>query len=241
MQIKDEKQRALLKLPAKRISTILDELAGLRRRFNSGEDVVVPLVTLILKSGREITGWFISYESDRNETCLLFQLYSIEGRMPTYDILYISPASIEGLIVHNAVDVVHHLSFGKISRPPGLPAPSRLDLKRKAREFSEKLSEALGVQVEFEIDWQAMPDYDEVFCALADFLNLCSGVMAELADEEFSREIVAKVLKKIIFRDAPAASAKREADTIILSSPLSGEDQGRFTKNSLREAIESLF
>jgi hypothetical protein len=32
-----------------------------------------------------------------------------------------------------------------------------------------------------------------------------------------------------------------ESDTIILSSPLSGEVQGRFTGNSLREAIESLF
>jgi hypothetical protein len=114
-------------------------------------------------------------------------------------------------------------------------------LKRKAKAYSEELTESMGVPLVFEIDWQAIPDYDEVFFALGDLMGLCKVTVGELAADEFSKEIVAKSLRKIIFRDAPAASVKMESDTIILSSPLSGEVQGRFTGNSLREAIESLF
>lgn len=239
--IQDEKQKALLLIPPKRIQTILDELANLRDRANKGEDVTIPLTTLHLKNGKDITGWFLGMEYDRNEQCLLFQICSSDYRSYTYDIAYLYPASIEAMTVHNAAEVAHLISFGKVAVPPGTPAPTKLELKHKARDLAEAISEALGVDVSLEVDWNVMPDYDEVFIALSTLMNDCAGVIMELASEEFARDIMAKRLQRITFVDAVEPKVKLEEGVLTISSALSGEEKGRFSRFALKEAIESLF
>jgi len=238
--LKDENLKILSKLPVKRIQTILEVLMDLRRRFNNGEDVPTPLTTIYLKSGRSFSGWLLDMAKDRKEQCLLFQIY-YENRMAIdYDVVYFHPHSIDTIVIHNIPKMAHLFSFGKIAAPQK-PAPSKLELRRKSKEYARTVSGAIGVKIGYDADWKAMPRGEEVMRSLADLLSDVTGALVEIAKDKFSKEEIAKVLKKVFFGAAEEAEVSLEGDTLKIASILPSPPDKKLSRKDLREAIEKAF
>jgi hypothetical protein len=233
----DERIESLSKLPAKRVETMLLELAQLRRRAKQGENVVVPLATLYLASGRAATGFVLDLGEDRRGPCVLFQLPGDDPRSPRTDVLYVEPASIEGLVVHDAGSVAHLLSFGAIDTAPGTPPPSRLELRRRAEEHARAVSDLLGAPIALEIAWEGVPDSKEAMFSLGELLADALSAVKKIAEDAFGKGELARQVKRIRLANAEAPGAKREGEVLSIFAALGSGSKGRLDRVSLIVAI----
>lgn len=235
--MQDERINTLYRLPAKRLHSVLEELKSLRCRQDKGEEVVVPVITLHLKSGRDMTGVLIGMEEDRHEQCILFHLYDSMRMSPTYSVVYLSPGSIEALTLNNIADIAHQFSFGKISRP----APTKLEMKRKLKGISDKFSEKCGKHIDFVIDWMTIPKSEESMSELDELVNDFFCVISDISDEAMAMEIITKSVQQIIFQNSKNDFVSLINDSLTVSTNMEAEPSGRLTRQQLRDMTEDAF
>jgi hypothetical protein len=237
---KDERQQALFKVPARRVCAILQELKVLHDRARLGEDVALPALTLHLKSGHCLTGWLLDLEEDRQEEMLLFQVVTGERNDRADDIAYLAITAIEILTVHNAADYAHHLSGGVLSQPPGKKAPSRLELKRKAQEWSDTVSRELGKTITYSILWETLKDDDIAALCLVDTMSESTGILMELMKDSFSKILLGKAVECLLFQceDEPRAGLKEGILTIACAP--GSEQEKKLSREGLKNLIEQV-
>jgi len=101
-------QETILKLAPHPVSVVLQNLFAIRQKANQGGAMKVPLTTLHLRSGRDVTGWLISIDERKGDS-LVFQRHGPDLRQPDFHILYVDPRDIEAITVHDALPVAESL------------------------------------------------------------------------------------------------------------------------------------
>lgn len=235
--MQDERIITLYKLPAKRLFTVLEELKALRSRQDKGEEVVVPVITLHLKSGRDMTGVLIGMEEDRHEQCILFHLYDSMRMSPTYSVVYLNPGSIEALTLNNIADIAHQFSFGKISRP----APTKLEMKRKLKGISDKFAEKCGKRIDFVIDWMTIPKNYESMSELDELVNDFFCVISDLTEDAIAMETITKSVNQVIFQNSKNDFVSLISDSLTVSTNMETEPASRLTRQQLKDLTEDAF
>lgn len=99
-------QETVLALPAKTVPALLEQLQYLRQQAAGGKKVVMPLTTFHLRSGRDLTGWLVQYDSRAD--ALLIQL---QDRQPVFNLSYCSPREVEAITLMDAFPVADQLQF----------------------------------------------------------------------------------------------------------------------------------
>ena len=232
--MKYEMIKRLFKLPPKKIITILGELRDLRKRFDNGEDVVIPIISLHLKSGREYIGMLIDMEEENREQCIIFHLYDPGRKSPTYDVMYLNPRSIATLTLHNVAEIAHQFAFGSIP----LPAPTKMEITRKAKDFGNRISEKTGVNIKFDFDWDTIKINDQSMSTLFRILRDCNSIILQLLDDETAREIISGSVETILLVISDKTSASLEEGVLKLSAGLPGEKEVITTRSQLKKLIE---
>ncbi|MEW5850108.1 MAG: DUF4908 domain-containing protein [Myxococcota bacterium] len=230
----NERHEALLQLVAKSVDTVLQDLVDLRRRARKGEKVTVPLVTLHLRGGRDLTGWIVDAGEDpRHGAALVFHIPGRDFRNPDDDACYLPPAAVEAITVHGAGG--HALALEQ-----GRPAPSQLELDQRANELSRRVSRAAGRDVVFSVDWDATPDHGEPVKVMEDIMRMTAAVLEDLSAEPVGRQAVAAKVRAVRFGQGPNARVALDGETLMVIVPVNSTGEGRLSNLDLRRAVESL-
>lgn len=229
-----ERHEALLQLSAKSVASVLQDLVDLRRRARKGEKVTVPLVTLHLKSGRDLTGWIVDAgEDSRHGENLVFHIPGRDFRNPDDDACYLPPATIEAITVHGAGG--HALALEQ-----GRPAPSQIELNRRAEEMGRLVSTACGTDVHFAVDWDATPDHGEPLKAMEDIMRMVAGVLTDICAEPLGRQAVLSKVRAVRLGQGPTARVALDGETLAIVVPVGTTGEGRLSALDLRRAVESV-
>jgi hypothetical protein len=154
---------ALGRLTAQSIDAVVDELLALRRRGNAGEGVPTPMVTLHLRSGRDVVGYLLA-RSNAGAPGEAWLVHVPGAGRGGDDVAYVPPSAVEALTVHGARQLA--LAVAALA-----PVPTRLELSRRAAELGRSLSERAHHGVAVEVDWERLPSGDASLKTLATALE----------------------------------------------------------------------
>jgi hypothetical protein len=182
---------ALRTLRPQSIEAAADELLALKRRADAGDEGPVPLVTLHLKSGRDLTGHLLARGATGSAAGGSWLLHvpganGASGRFASDDAAYVPAGAIEAMTVHGAGQLA--LVVAALA-----PVPSRLELSRRVAELGRALSERTHHGVAVEVDWERVPASEEMMKALAQTVELAARALAALAAEAAGREALQPV------------------------------------------------
>jgi hypothetical protein len=223
---------ALRQLPAKGVETVLEELGALRRREKAGEALRIPLVTLHLRTGRDLQGFVLDVVEHRPSSSRLVLLHQpgSDPRRPEYDATYLAASSIEAVTVHDAV------SLSKA--PADAPAPpSRLELKRQLAALQAELRERLGTPIEVDAQWDSAPDEGEGQRTLADLVSLAGDELRGLAKEALGRDALKANVQRIRLNVGKTPGVAVSNGTLAIATTASWPD--RMTRDNLKRLLET--
>lgn len=222
----------LRRLPARSVGTLLADLPA-RGDGGSGE---APLVTLHLRSGRDLVGRVLRFEEERpgRGFCLLLQRHD-GSRGLGDDVAYIDAGSVEAVTVHGARRSAAALSAGAVEAPTGEPPPTRLALKRRGAEVAGGLSEAVGAPVALEIAWPTVPEASEAMHGLGGLLEDVGAALGEVVREFGGEALRGKAGIVRIEGGAAPGVALRDA-VLVITADLGRGRPGRLDREALRRA-----
>jgi hypothetical protein len=203
---------ALRRVAAQSIEAVADELLALRRRADLGEGLPLPLVTLHLKSGRDLIGHLLARSvagAGAGGTWLMHVpgANGASGRFASDDAAYVPATAIEAVTVHGAGQLA--LAVAALA-----PVPSRLELSRRVAELGRSLSERAHHGVAVEVDWERLPAGDESMKVLAQTVERTSQALAAVVSEMAGREALQPVTTVRLVHDGGAV--RREGAALAI-------------------------
>ncbi|XXF76228.1 hypothetical protein P2318_24660 [Myxococcaceae bacterium GXIMD 01537] len=225
-------EKALKGVEARSLEELLLRLAELQPLRARGEPVRLPLVTLHLRSGRELKGFLLEVrEAPRGGGSVVLHALSADGRRAEPDAAFVRPESIEAITVHE---------LPGLAQPPRdlPPPPTKLELRRKLAQRREALATALGAPVELEVDWERLSPEPEALGALDALGSRAFGVLEELSREPLGLEALRTQVRQVRLSVGAAAQVLREQQSLLLVTTLSA--LGWMSKGDLRGAIEKV-
>ena len=226
---KDAIDRTLSSLRSLSPPELLQELAWLRQRVADGEQLLLPLVTLHLRSGRDAAGVVREIRRESRGSWIVLHQPGFD-RPARDDVGFYSLDSVEAVTVHDlpALD----------RPPPDLPEPpGRLEVKRHMADLKGAVSGALGAPIACDAAWDTFPD-GEPMRALAEAIAQLRRILEELAGEALGLEAIKQKVKAISF--APAAErtgAQMEAQTLKVEVALT--PRLRISQAELKKSVEA--
>lgn len=201
----DERKRALYALEPKTIDRLLGELADLATREKRGEELRLPVVTMHLRSGRDLFGHVLCVGRDGS---VIFHSIGRDNRSLDYDAVHLASASIEAITRHDVQN---------IGRAPNLSedAPTKLELKRKGAALENNLAER-GAKLSINFG-DADPDEDQRR-SLADLIEELSRIFVELMSDELGKEAIGAQLDRLELRIGSASEVSKVEKTMTFST-----------------------
>jgi hypothetical protein len=203
------------RLPAKPLDRLLLAVQEIQRRCSAGEEVNPPLITLLLRSGRVVRGWLLDLGRDVDEGNLLVRLEAADKR-PSPDIAYVTIGSIDGVTIHDAEKVADLISFGKIEGPLG-PAPTKLDVKRRAAAVGQKVSEKLKHPIAVEAVWDG--DDEATLRRVSAAASDLGVILHDLSGSALGHDALKGIDKIVLKLGESAASKSKGTITLPVAKP----------------------
>lgn len=186
----------LNRLSAQPLELILSQLHQLRKRFNAGDRINLPLVTLYLQGGQVLKGSLIDISHKQGRGWVLFQDASRDQRVASFNLHYLAIDMIGAITLHDAEQVVEALSFGEVAIRI---SPSRLEIKRTLVELTQTLSTLLDKSLTANIAWDSITLDDNSLIVLADLIVDAFGALTEIGQDDFGRQVLAESLQRLSF------------------------------------------
>ena len=225
------------KLRARALRPLLEALcqAGGADPEGSG----APVLTLHLRSGRDLTGRPIHVAEERGSPGAVVLLRPVGGARgaPTGEVTYVELGAVEGVTVHDAAAAIGPLSGGELEPPPEGPVPTRLGLGRRCVAMSETLSRALSQPLVVEIDWTGISATPEALYSLGQLIGDAEAALSALIATYGASEIAPK-LASLRFHQAMSAQVQRRGDALSVGADLDRGRGGRMDKDGLKGAME---
>jgi hypothetical protein len=224
----DAIDRTLATLKSRAPLELLEELAYLRRRVADGERLVLPLVTLHLRAGRDATGVVREIVRDNRGNWLVLHLASFD-RAACEDVGFFNLDSVEALTVHDlpALDRV----------PAGLPdPPARLEVRRRLAELKSKASALAKTEVACDAAWEHFED-GEPMRSLDEVIRQLAQALEALGKEAMGLEAIESSVKAISFDVGDHTGVELEGQTLKVA--VGKSPRARATEGDLKKAIEA--
>jgi hypothetical protein len=237
----DTALQSLLRLTASSVAAMSCKLAELAERRAAGEDIPVIGVVLQLSNGREIDGSILSVDNSEGTAMLLLRNTSSNFINFSGDLSYIPLSNIICITIKSAEKMLHLLPArdGAVIFSGG--PPSRLELKRKAVQLAEAVTQACGAAITCEIDWQSIGGEGESLRFLAELLSRTTGVLVTLANDDFARREISGQLHAICFKQNHEFRLVLSAGTLTVSANFEQGSDGLPERVALSESIQDLF
>ena len=215
----------LLQLPTESVISLLQRLSDLREQQRSIPEIVLPRVTLHLRSGLDLTGYVlrVGQPVSATEPVVLLHTPGTDPRRTEDDVAYAGASSIESVTVHDAPGLA-----------PKLPAPSKLQLSRRLHTVQEQLAQRTGASPVVEIEWPANLE-EEGLRALGSLLAEVEGALTEVVSDSMGLEAVKAKLRGVKLALA-AEEAARWDDGVFFAAAAIGA-QG-LDRHALKAALE---
>ena len=168
----------ILHLQAEDLLSLLCRLTEVRHRLINGEEIELPLVS-INAGAKTFRGSVLDVNSrDSKDPIVLMEIAEGEGRFEGTKLAYIKLSAIASLEIHEAGSKKTQATMDIGS--PELPAPTKIDLKRKMANFSTWLSDKSGKAISYTMDLASLPADDKVLTTIGSVMNETTGALSEM-------------------------------------------------------------
>lgn len=198
-----------------------------------------PRVTLLLASGREVTGELIDLASTASRAAISLAL---EPRGPlasdrrTSDVLYVDVQRIEGVVLHDADDVAAALA-PEAMLPAGEPT-GKLQLRRRLAELGAELAGVLGRAPALEADVDAISGVPHGLAALAQLLDQTAAALRQITADDTGRRAVREQVTALRFEVGPPRGVRRDGTILKLAVPAPDAGAGFATAAAVMQELE---
>lgn len=215
------------------ISEVLKRLEEIRRRFNSGEDIAIPKITLDYEGG-SVSGWIIGLD-EPGETVVM-QAYDSNTRFASPQLCFIKRDEINAIKVFNADSDEVMSALYEEWQSRRTPPPTRLEIKRRMANFSTFLFEKTGTKAEYETAFDSLPESDQALCTLASLMNVVTSTLVDLSSQ--NAETSGRI-KKVIFAHGGQPRVTLSSGALSITGDLQQHPLGGMSRATLRAQIES--
>lgn len=225
-------QKALRQLPAHNLHDVIMEIWKVSMSAQEDEEQAVPHLQIHLTSGHCISGILIDYYREKKEDRTL--LLQTAG----HDISYIPFKHVTAVSIAGASAHIHHLSFGKFWYPPGAPAPTRLEVKRKMKEYQEKFQKCVSEEIIWKVMGKNIPDSGEALRVLLKGIHEAFTGLKRIVSDDAGKKIFTSKVKQVLFRHGELKGIEYKENDLTVTFNLDEEMEGIFTPYRLSEVIE---
>jgi len=220
--------KTLATLRSRNVPELLEELLWIWKRVEKGERLVVPLVTLHLRSGRDVAGFIREIKRDNRGNWVVLHMPGFE-RAVREDVMFLGLESVEALTIHDlpALDRAPR----DVPEPPG-----KLEVKRRIGDLKAKVSGLVGYDVACDALWDHFED-GEPLRGLDDAITQVGRIIEDIANEQLGLEALKTHLRAIAFDSGEASAAVREQQTLRVC--VGRTPRSRTTEETLKRAIEA--
>jgi len=197
-----------------RIEELLDSVFAEMTKEKDVEKRLALRLTLVLHSGKEMTGVPISFSGTTGKEKNQLVLWR-EGTQS--DMLFIDVASISAVVVHNVAAHAHWLVPDWAAPPVQAELPGRFQVNKKTQDLSASLSNGLAAKIDFKINWQEVTGSTddkgnnanpEAMFWLVEAMIKAEGALSELKKEaDFNKECL-PLIKEVSFGGGAKGVAK---------------------------------
>jgi len=221
-------ERALQRWPSRSLEQLFDDLSLLGRRWREGEDVRVPRVTVLLRSGRELTGFVLDVYGDRNGGRTVLLRSPAAAQPAGVDVTHVPWATVDAVTVHDVA------SWDK---PPAdaPPPPTREELVSRAAAASEALAEKVGTPIAFELE---LGDDDVALEPLDWLLRLARTTLLEVAARPAAADALRGRVKQVRLALGIQPLTAFVDGALVITTPAAWNK--RTTADSLKRELEAL-
>jgi hypothetical protein len=205
---------------------VLQKLVGTQQ---SGIPVELPRITLLLRSGRGVTGVLREIQEDRRESRSVLVWVTRRGAMLSDDLVIVPMGSIEAITVHDVP------AFGSLRRD--LPTPSPAELRHQLASLETLLRGLLEATVSVGLWADAQATSAKDLRALAFLADRASEVLGTLARDKEGKEELREEVQRIHLRVADHKNVSLTNHTLELTTGRRPVDW--YTRKDLEEAIQS--
>jgi hypothetical protein len=198
-----------------RLERLVSQLAARAERVLTDKNLPNPRITLHLQSGRDLQGSLLALSNDGAASSLTL-LRDTDSRFGQ-TVTHVPLQHIEAITIHDA-----HLLEAPTNQQP---VPSKLELRRRAKEWQERL------QLEIQSAWA-----DADLEPLAALLELLGPLFQDLLSEPMGREALQQKVHQVRLEVQGEPSIKLEAMTLVIATTRALST--RLNTAALRSSIE---
>jgi hypothetical protein len=203
----------LLNFGTKDPTELVLEMYRIRQRILLGEQIEMPLVTLLISpEGTQVDGYILDVNTDAKDRHVSVQLGS-------GDIFYTKLPVIQGIVIRNIERYESVLTEVTVNTIMNIkPTTSKLRLRQHLDQQSESLSEKIKSPIAFKLQGDP-PDNNMSLFILQNLITDIAMCLKELALTEIGRTAIAGEIKTVVLKksDEEFTVQKVNAELIILS------------------------
>ena len=221
---------AFLEWNAHGVDATLYVLQRLAWRQQAGIPVVLPRMSLLMRSGRAVTGVLREILEDRREGRNVLVWVPRESGMPYDDLIIVPVNTIEAISVHDAP------AFGSLRRDAP-PTPSLLELRRRLTALEKHLRGQLENTVRVGLGAGVQATSAKELRALGFLADRAREVLEALAKDKVGKAALREKVQSIQLSVAEDKGVSVTGSTLELSTGRRPVDW--YTRKELEEAIQS--
>ncbi|HVG57934.1 MAG TPA: hypothetical protein VNA24_05225 [Hyalangium sp.] len=221
---------AFLEWNVEGVDATLSVLQKLVWSQQSGIPVELPRMTLLLRSGREVTGVLREILEDRRESRAVLVWVPRRRGMLSDDLVIVPVGNIEAITVHDAP------AFGALRRDAA-PALSLLELRRRLAGLETWLRAQLETQVSVGLGADVQTTSAKDLRALGFLLDHARAVLEALIKDEAGKAALREEIQRIHLGVAYHKNVSVTGTTLELTTGRRPVDW--YTRKELEEAVQS--
>lgn len=225
------RKNPVLGVRADSFKNVILQLVELKHRLVNGEEIELPMVSVTI-AGRTFSGRILDCQTAESNPVLLMETREGEGRFNCERLTYLRVSEITALEIHDTWSKQVQATLG-IAPREALPAPTKIDLKRKMANFSTWVSETSGHAITYTMDLAALQANDDLLRAISSAMNETTSGVSELM-RQFPA--VAKDLKSVVFAVGKESAAKFAGGTLYVT--INGSTPQSYKRGALSQQIK---
>jgi hypothetical protein len=207
------------------VASVLESLSALSARVRAGLPIERPLVTLHLRSGRDLTGAVLAVADERLRGAQVL-LHVAGTSRAAEEVVFVAVAEVEALRLHDARALD--------AAPKAGDVPTPLEAKRRAAALGKSIGEIVGAAIEVELQGTA----DALLEPLGALLAQVDEVMRAVAKDDMGREAVRTKIARVRLTVREATGVELRDKVLTITTTQGGIK--RWTVEGLRAAIEGV-
>lgn len=250
------------------VRNLLIELASLWKRRQSGEEVDLPMVTLHLTSGKDLSGWLMDAGAmEAGATVFLRPNLSLAGAAQSL-VVCAEFSRIEAISLKRSNNApkppVEKRKEEKRSKPktqdsdfvpdeqtlPNLSVVSRMppaedisgaQIQRMLMALESHAATLLNHAVKIEVSWKTVATESSALSALGELILTVKMAINELLVNSYRREDCRRLFQMIRFQNGERTGVQFTNETLVITAPLNKGNSGYTSSEAFRHDLESLF